>query len=677
MSHHARITIIFILGFCALGIAQTDSIPSQRLDTVLLQVTKVKGEQRQLPVAVSVYQSDITVGSRQQTALQEFLFDIPGVFTQNANNFSQDLRISIRGFGARSAFGIRGIKLLVDGIPETTPDGQGQLDNLNLGIIERIEVIKGPSSSLYGNASGGVISIQTKNFKEAFAKIKAATGAYGFQQYQATGAFGNTTANYILHGSYATSDGFREQSGFEQYNFNGKSSFRVGGNLKITGLVNYSNSPVAEDAGGLTLEEVETNRRQARSRNVDFQTEEAIQQLKVGASLAWTINDKLTVDNYQFYNYRDFNGLLPFEFGGIIDLNRNYLGHGTSLDYKTARNTLKVGYDIGYQNDVRRRFFNLEGEQGNETLNQQERFTAIGIYAIDHFKAGKWLFTAGLRYDYNQIEVRDRLLNPDDDSGELILNTLNPSFGVSLEWFKNHNIYTSFSTSFETPALSELSADPDGGQGFNEALEPQEALNYELGFKGQIIPNFNYQVALFLIDTQDDLVPFELEAFPDRTFFRNAGRSRRQGIEIEAQYAFAKAWFATASYTYSDFEYRDFVLPNGNFSGNVLPGIPRSTTSLQVRYGEQKGFHASLQSNFVGQLYANDSNETLIDGYELINLRLGYGLVLNTIQLRPYFGLNNVLDTTYTDNVRINAFGGRFFEPAPGINGYGGVEIKW
>ncbi len=660
-----------------IGLGQQDTLTTQRLDTILLQSTRVLSDPLKIPAAISIYKTDLTATSRQQTALREYLFDIPGVFTQNANNFAQDLRISIRGFGARSAFGIRGVKLIVDGIPETTPDGQGQLDNLNLGIIDRIEVIKGPSSSLYGNASGGVISIQTQDFKEAYAKTQAATGAYGFQQYQATGALGKENANYVLHGSFVRSDGFRDQSGFEQFNFNGKGNFRIDENLKITGILNYSNSPVAQDAGGLTLEEVEANRRQARDSNVDFQTEEVVQQLKIGTSLTWKINNRWQLNNYQFYNYRDFNGLLPFEFGGIIDLNRNYIGHGSNIDFKLPKNTLKVGYDIGYQDDLRRRFFNLEGEQSTITLDQDEQFTSVAIYALDHFKAGKWLFTAGLRYDYNQITIDDFLIDDGDTSGDILLNTINPSVGASFEWKPNQQVYASFSTSFETPALSELSTDPINGDGFNENLDSQRATNYELGLKGAIADRLHYQLALFLINTQDDLVPFELEAFPDRSFFRNAGETRRRGIELEAQYAFSKAWNASASFTYSDFEYRDFVLPNGDFTGNVLPGIPQSTTTFQLSYGKATGLQGALQGNLVGRLYANDSNEVVVDGYELINLRIGYIWNLKRIQIQPYFGFNNILDAQYTDNVRINAFGGRFFEPAPGINGYGGVSLNF
>ena len=670
--------ILFILFYNPI-VAQNDTIPFQKLDTVLLKATRVTAIQERLPASVAVYKADATSVSRQQTALQEYLFNMPGVFTQNANNFAQDLRISIRGFGARSAFGIRGIKLIVDGIPETTPDGQGQLDNLNLGIIDRIEVIKGPSASLYGNASGGVIAIETLNFKndQPFTQIKTALGAFGFQQVQATTAIGNSKNNAVIHGTYASADGYRNQSSFEQYNFNAKSNFRISENLKLTGILNYSNSPLAHDAGGLTLDEVVSNRRQARQRNIDFQTEEAIQQLKLGTHIHWKMPGRWSLENYQFYTYRDFKGSLPFEFGGIVGINRNYLGHGININHKGQHNTFKAGYDLGVQNDQRSRFRNLEGVQGDITLNQQERFTAIGIYALDHFKTGPWLLTAGFRYDYNQIRIVDRLTENGDDSGSIVLHTVNPSLGISYEWLQQQRLYISFATSFETPTLSELSADPEDSQGFNENLEAQKAINIEVGFKGRGFSGFYYQLALFLIDTQDDLVPFELEAFPDRTFFRNAGRSRRQGVEIEAQYAFAKAWKATASYTYSDFEYRDFVLPAGNFSGNILPGIPQSTLSAHLQYGTKKGFHAALQANFIGRLYADDGNTTAIPGYELLNFRTGYTLHFKKLQVQPYLGLNNVLDTGYNDNIRINAFGNRYFEPAPGIHGYGGVEVRF
>ncbi|MEN8817189.1 MAG: TonB-dependent receptor [Nonlabens sp.] len=652
--------------------------PAQKIDTVFIKSARISSPIQKLPAAVSVYQATDSDATRQQLSLQEYTQQTPGLFAQNTANFAQDLRISIRGFGSRAAFGIRGIKLIVDGIPETTPDGQGQLDNLNLGIINQIEVLKGPSSSLYGNASGGVINIQTiDQVEQPFSNWKAAVGSYGFENYQATAGIKSGTSSYIFHGNYVTSDGYRDQSGFQQYNFNINANFKLSEKLNLKALVNYSDSPQADDPGGLNIEEVKENRRQARDRNILFKTGETIQQFKSGLSAVWNMNSNTTGEGYLFYNNRQFEGRLPFEFGGLVDLGRDYIGQGTNITYSTGKNTLKAGYDFGFQNDDRQRFRNLEGVKGDQTLDQKERFTYLGIFVTNHLEINKWYFTGGIRFDYNKLAAVDEFLEDGDDSGEITLNGINPSAGVSYAFAKANNLYINLATSFETPALSELSANPNGDRGFNENLEAQKATNYELGIKGQLTKVISYQVALFHIDTQDDLVPFELAAFPDRTFFRNAGRTVRNGIEIEGVYTISKAWAFTAAYTFSDFTYDDFTTANGTFNGNILPGIPQHYTNLGLQFKSEKGFYVNAQASLVGKQYANDSNQTEVDGYENINIRAGYNFTYKKIKILPYAGMNNILGQQFIDNVRINAFGSRFFEPAPGINGYGGIEIKF
>lgn len=664
------------------GFTQTNAIPKQQLDTVLLQVNRIPSLERENTAAISVYEATPEDAARQQLSLQEYVQQVPGLYTQNANNFAQDLRISIRGFGARSSFGIRGVKLIVDGIPETTPDGQGQLDNLNLGITERIEVIKGPSSSLYGNASGGVIALTTKNFdtiKGNFSEWKAGAGSFGFQNYQVTAGIGNAGANYVFHANYGRSNGYREQSGFEQINTNFKGVFRLRENLRLSAILNYSDSPQAEDAGGLTLEEVQQDRRQARQRNVDFATQEAVQQLKVGLSLQWLKSKYTTIDGYAFYSNRNFNGFLPFEFGGVVDLNRNYVGQGTSLTYSKSRNTLRVGYDFGYQNDARERFVNVQGVVGDQTLDQNEQFTNLGVYLLDHYSTGRWFFNGGLRFDYNKLAAKDNFLSNGDDSGDLVLQAINPSVGVNyaiktMSRNRSTNIFANFSTSFETPALSELSANPTGDQGFNENLKPQRATSLELGLRGSS-RKLNYQLALFYIQSRDEILSFELPDFPDRDFFRNAGKTQRLGVEVEGSYAFAKAWKATFSYTFSNFEFIDFAI--GDVVGDFfLPGIPKHNVSIAAHYTPQSGFQASLTANLVGRQFAENENLVEVEGYQLLNLRMGYTFGFRESIVLPYLGVTNILDQEYTDNVRINAFGGRFFEPAPGIAFYGGIQVK-
>ncbi|WP_339846728.1 TonB-dependent receptor [uncultured Dokdonia sp.] len=664
--------------------SQTGSIPNQTIDTIVISSSRIKSTAQQIPAAVSVINASKEDATRQQLSLQEYVQQVPGVFTQNANNFAQDLRISIRGFGARSSFGIRGIKLIVDGIPETTPDGQGQLDNLNLGIIDRIEVTKGASASLYGNASGGVVDITTKSFDTLVGNstsVKAGIGAFGFQNYQATATIGDANANYTFHGNYATSDGYRDQSGFEQINTNFKGQFKLAENTFLTAILNYADSPQADDPGGLTLEEVNANRRQARDRNVQFKTGEAIEQFKVGASLAWNKSEHTTVNAYAFYSNRQFNGLLPFEFGGIVDLSRNYLGQGTSITYKKNKNTVRAGYDFAYQNDRRNRFRNLDGEEGGQTLGQREKFTNLGVYITDHLLLGKLLITAGARFDYNKLSADDDFLDNWDDSGSLTLNSFNPSVGVSYAFAKALSPYMNVATSFETPSLSELSSNPDGSIGFNESLKAQKATSFEVGLKGTIASKLQYQLAAFLINTKDDLVPFELAEFPDREFFRNAGKTKRHGVEVKASYRalpLGNGWLnATGSYTYSNFTYDEFETPNGDFDDNFLPGIAKHMSSVGLQYAGETGISASINTNFIGEQFAQDSNETTIDGYELVNVRASYETLFREVRLKPYIGVNNVLDQKYTDNVRINAFGGRFYEPAPGLTVFGGVTLEF
>jgi len=675
-THAITLVLTLISGFCY---SQTPVIPKQALDTVVITSSRIKTDALRLPASVSLIKGAPEDATRQQLSLQEFVQGAPGVFAQNANNFAQDLRISIRGFGARSSFGIRGIKLIVDGIPETTPDGQGQLDNINLGIIDRIEVTKGPSSSLYGNASGGVIDITTLSYASKrgnFSSFKGAAGGYGFQNYQATAVVGDSLASYIFHGNYTTSNGFRSQSGFEQINTNFKGAFRLRENVRLTAIVNYADSPQAQDAGGLTLEEVREDRIQARQRNVDFATEEAVQQFKVGASLAWQKSKSTQIDGYAFYSNRRFDGKLPFEFGGVVDLGRDYVGQGASIQYTSRNNRIKIGYDFGYQQDGRQRFRNLEAEIGERTLNQDEKFTNFGIYLLDHYQRGKWYVTGGLRFDYNKLAVSDNFLSNGDDSGDRTLNAINPSIGVSY-LLNNVTLFTNFATSFETPSLSELSANPSGEQGFNDDLEAQKASSFEVGIKGKK-RSFQYQLTFFHIKTRDELVPFELEAFPDRAFFRNAGKTTRNGLEVEGKYTFARMWTTQFSYAYSDFTYDTLNTENRNETEDFsLPGIPKHKTFISLRYGLPKGLHVTLTANLVGSQFADDNNQVEVAAYEVLNLRMGYNFDFRNAKVRPYLGFNNLLDQKYTDNVRINAFGGRYYEPAPGFNMFGGIVLEF
>jgi iron complex outermembrane receptor protein len=371
--------------------------------------------------------------------------------------------------------------------------------------------------------------------------------------------------------------------------------------------------------------------------------------------------------------------LLPFEDGGIVDLQRNYAGNGSSLTFRhniaNSTNKVQIGYDLAIQQDNRLRFNNLEGIKGERSFDQKESFSSLGFFIVDHFSYGDFLLSGGIRYDINHLKAKDKFLTDGDGSDDISLHSLNPSIGINYSLNHQHHLFGNFSTSFETPALSELSANPSGEGGFNLALKPQKANNIELGYK---IKNesMSAEIAIFHIQTDNDLVPYELEEFPDRTFFRNAGSTKRSGIEFFYSQALLRNVKLKASYTYSDFTYDNFETASGNFNYNMLPGIPRHLATISFDYLNKSGLTASLQSRYVGELYTNDSNSVSDDNYSVVNLNIGFKIKTNHAIVSPFIGINNMFNTKYNDNVRINAFGGRFYEPAPGLNVFGGVRFE-
>lgn len=661
--------------------AQRDTLESITLEEVEITALRIATSPLQQPFSIATYRAGTLQETRQQLSLQEYLFQVPGLFSLNANNYAQDLRIAIRGFGARSAFGIRGIKIIVDGIPETTPDGQGQIDNLNIGLIDRIEVLKGPSSALYGNASGGVIQIHTReDFDRNFVHAGLTFGSFDMQQYQFGGGWKRHQTRAIVQATHTRTDGFREHSSLENTNVNARLFHDFSDRSQMHLQLNYTNSPVGADPGGIDGEAVAEDRRQARDQNVMFDAGESVAQLKLGGQYQYAPDEDQSLRLYGFYSTRDFTGRLPFQEGGWIDLQRAYFGQGghfrTRKEMNNGTHTLQAGYAWAIQQDDRRRFTNDQGVRGALDLDQTERFSTVGLYALDHLTLGRWLFSLGVRYDLNWLEADDQLLIDGDQSGSRKLSALNPSVGVNYEVASNVHVYGGYRTSFETPSLSELSANPSGEAGFDPELRSQRAYNYELGLKGLLGNDLDFDLTFFHIDTENDLVPYELAAFPGRSFYRNAGSTQRDGMEVWLRYHVSRSLSVQGSYAYSDFTYVAYVRDGEDFSGNHLPAIPPHFLALQVAYESDRGFNARLQHRYTAEFYANDANVAIEPAYHATDFSLSYRIPFQQATLIPFFGINNLLDAQYSDNVRINAFGGRYYEPAPGIYFFGGVRFQ-
>ena len=653
--------------FFTIGVqAQNQSaLATITLSEVALQAPKTETPRNQLPFSLSVQSVDEFQKIYQQLSLQEYLLAVPGLFTQNANNYAQDLRISLRGFGARAAFGIRGIKLIVDGIPETTPDGQGQLDNLPLGLLSSVEVLRGPSASLYGNASGGVLYLNTLDqLENETIQLQSRLGAYGFQSYQLNTSLKGEKTVALLHINRTKTDGFRQNSGFEQTLFNTKIKHRLSPKSTLQLQLNYTDSPRAEDAGGITLEDTEADWSQARQRNVAYDTYESVNQFKSGLRWQQDWGEQWNLDTYGFYTFRDFYGKLPFENGGIIDLTRNYFGFGSRLNYIQDKHRWQIGIETAQQADQRDRYLNLNGAQGSLSFSQLESFGSFGIYILDEVRWEKVLLRTSLRYD-------DLRLGADSISEDQTYQVLNPSVGLSYEVASQHRLFADFSSSFETPALSELSANPSGAEGLNLELEPARALNYELGWKG-LWAKIRMEANVFFIESTNEILPYELEAFPGRAFYRNAGATQRWGVEVFGSYQWEQ-WELQASMTQAQYRFTE----NNTSEGNTLPGIPNSQFFLQVGYTSLQNWQFQLTGEHIGSLYADTDNAVQIEAFQKVRLQGGKTIALGNLELNLFAGINNLFDVRYFDNIRLNAFGGRYYEPAPGRNAFFGLSAAF
>ena len=646
-----------------------DYIQIVDLENVVVKSTRINTTQKQAPLSVTLKSFSENKNFSSQSSFSDFIKNTPGVFTTSSNNFSQDMRISIRGFGARSAFGIRGIKLIVDGIPETTPDGQSQLDNLPLGLISNIEILRGPNANLYGNSSGGVISINTLTKpNDKFYRTSGIFGAYQYQSIQRTRVLDWKNSNLIIHYDKRRSNGYRDQSNYKTSILNLKYINQLDQSNKIVWQINYTDSPYAYDPGGLKLSEVEDNRRQARRNNIDYDTYEKVKHLKTGISWNYKKNDNSFFDSYFFYQQRDFYSKLPFNFGGIISIDRNYYGLGTKFtrnkNLKNRNNTLVMGIDHLSQSDDRKRFKNNFGLKGDRTLSQMENFDTTGIYLISqtNFNSGL-LLRYGIRYDINSIGI--------DSNNKVNLDKINPSLGISYSINSSDNIFFSFGTSFESPTLNELSNNPDGS-GFNKDLKSNNAVNYEVGWR-KSLSNIAFEAVAYVTNSDNEILPYEIELFPGKNFYRNVGSTLRQGIEISSSVSFQGGLF-NLNYTLSKNRFKDFILDGDDLSEKLIPGIPSQMLDLEVLFKLSKKRTLILTNRLIGERYADNLNETLVSSYNIFNVKYSKEIFKKS---QFSLGVNNLFNEEFYDNIRINAFGKRYYEPAPKRNFYFGINFSF
>jgi iron complex outermembrane receptor protein len=653
-----------------------------RLEPVVVEVSR--GARRpllDLPFSVTVQTPDSLRPGQRHLALDETLLLIPGLAVSNRNNPSQDPRISIRGFGARSAFGVRGIRVLRDGIPLTLPDGQTPVDYLDLESVGRVEVMRGSTSSLYGNAGGGVIDLRT-SAPAPFpitATARMSKGAFGSQRWVAKAEGESNGFGYQGNVARTESEGYRDYSRQRMNNGFGRLSYDNEGNsfgVEWLGV----NTPLAQNPGALTRAQFETDSRMADPLSIARKARKGVTQSQLGIT-ARHYASAAELEGSAYAGTRHLDNPLTF---GIVDVGRRIAGGNVRatvpISVFGADNRITLGSELQLQNDLRLNFANCNNipplttptascpditqERGSVTLNQREKVSSIGSYLRDEIQLGDiFAFTAGARADAVRFRLEDMLItasNP-DDSGERLLRAVSPMAGILAHLSDSHSAYFNVSTAFETPTATELGNQPSGAGGINRDLKPQRSLTYEVGLKGVSEVGLQYSTALFATSVHDELIPFDVPASPGRRFYRNAGRTSRRGIELGLNYDLSMLQFG-AAYTYANYRFVDFAVGTAQFAGNKIPGIPAQTLQASATLRTPV---ASLvtEANFADKMFVDDPNSESAPGYGIVNARLVSVALWRGSGAEISVGAQNLFDRKYVSSVSVNAAGGKFYEP--------------
>jgi len=682
---------------------QTDSTRATMLPEIRVTVTRTPEPLDRVPYAVGVLGKGEFQRGQQTIGLDEALNNIPGVVVSNRYNFSLDQRISIRGFGSRSNFGVRGLKVLLDGVPQTLPDGQSQLTNIEFGAVGHAEVLRGASSSLYGNASGGVVSLQTEPAAPGpFATRIRAEGGTGkqsnddFYKWQSwtSGRAGNARGTLSL--SQFKTDGYRQHSAAEVRQLNAGIDYAFSGTTAGTLRFSAADDPTAENPGALTWAEYLANPDSAAANNIRRGADKDVQQQQLslgvkhvgpgGGEIAVTVFGVLrnlknplaapppsgpgpTIGTYV---------TIDRVVGGIRASGSRMLGSGARAPRLTA------GADVQGMRDDRQNFRADGGVPTDSVLlDQREKVTEFGPFAQVLWSPDeRLLVSGGARYDWVRFDVTDHHLSDGvDNSGARTNSALSGSLGLSWSEGELFIPYANVSTSFETPTTTELVNQPNGSGGFNDQLKPQRAVSYEVGARGRPTAHVAYSVAFFLGRIKDAIV--QQQEVGGRAYFVNAGKTHNDGAEIGLTVTPVNGLTLSGAYTYAHYRFADYKIVSGTvvdtLDGNRLPGVPDHFWRFGLRTALPRGFYLDADHTIASSVAADDANKIIVDswGVGVTNARLGWGGGAGTVSFAPFLGVNNVWDRQYVGSVTLNGTGGRVYEPSPRRLVYVGMEIGY
>ncbi|AWP73682.1 TonB-dependent receptor [Bordetella bronchiseptica] len=689
-----------ILGAAATlgGPAAAQEAPAM-LEPVRISGTRTGTSVLDTPASVDVVDGDDLRARNLQVNLSEGLAGVPGLQLQNRQNYAQDLQLSIRGFGARSTFGVRGVRLYVDGIPATMPDGQGQTSNIDIGSAGRVEVLRGPFSALYGNSSGGVVQVFTEQGSDPpEATGSAAAGSFGTWRYGAKlrGASAADGLDYVLDFNRFTTEGYRDHSAARKNLGNARLGLRMDDGSRLTLSANHVDL-TAQDPLGLTREQFEDDPRSAPVAE-RFDTRKTVRQTQGGLLYERAFDTRNDLRVMLYYGQRrttQYQSIpvavqqSPTQAGGVIDLGRDY--GGADLRWTSRQQvaglplTLIGGLAYDTMKEQRRGYDNYTGPPAAPTglgvkgaLRRDETNT---VYNLDPYLQASWQFAerwtldAGLRYSTVRFDSDDHYQAPGngDDSGRATYRKALPVAALRYAANENLSLYASYGRGFETPTLNELSYRPDRAPGLNFGLRPAVSTNLEAGVKWRTGAGL-VTAALFHTQTDDEIV--SAGSLGGRATYRNAGRTRRDGVELQWNGEFARHARAQLAYTWLDARYRDDG-PGAIRAGNRIPGVAAQALYAALSWAPPQGWQAGIEARYLGRIEVNDANSEAAPAYFVAAASAGYAWRAGAWSWNAYARVDNLFGRRYAGSVIVNEANQRYYEPAPGRNGSIGLSAAY
>lgn len=677
-----------ILALVAAGAAAAET------PVVVITGTRTEHVSFDVPASIDVIDADRIREGQARVNASEALASVPGLVAQNRQNYAQDLQISSRGFGARSAFGVRGVHLIADGIPASMPDGQGQAATFNLDMAERIEVLRGPFSAIYGNHAGGVIQLFTQDGKEApTVGLNVLSGSDGTHKtdLNAQGASGGI--GYVLDVSRFDTDGYRAHSAATRDQAYAKLTLRPLDRAKLTIVANGLRQDDTQDAlgaswasylrdpraGEIDITDTQTPKRTLADR---YNTRKSIHHQQIGASWEQRFGeDRLRVTAYggnrDVIQYQAFSRAFQAPVshsGGVVDFERDF--SGTDINWSTVRHlaqgklTTTIGAEYGRSSDERQGYENFIGTQfgvkGALRRDENDTVSNLDPYLQTEWDSGAWQFSAGLRHSRVKIAVRDHFLSNGDDSGSLSYSHTTPVLGVLYRVTPRLNVYASAAYGFETPTLNELFYSSAGG-GFNFRLQPAYSTHVETGVKARI-DETRINAALFQVRTTDELVVDSSSG--GRTSYRNGGKTLRQGVEMSLDSTWRHGLSTRLALT---------TLRAVYDNGSRLPGVPNANLYGELAWQEVQGHYgAALEAIAVGKIYVEDNNtDQAAPGYGVLNARITANQQWKGWHFKQFARLNNLLDKNYIGSVIVGDTNKRYYEAAPQRNWMLGASARY